>query len=181
MKRILPCTLFLSLLVLASTTRATDIESLNTYVSRIGKLIEIVSDRPNLNYEFVVTEDQDPQLTMDREKGVISISYGLLKQLSDEAELAATLALAIGRLADYINIDRESAKFMSYAGYDPQALLDIQEQYFFSANLMSEHWLTAIYPTPLSAGTIAANRVMIKKYPEGLQRGAEDYYHEIND
>lgn len=175
MKRIL-----LVFLLLIGNAWATDYEAVGNYVTRIGKLIEIVSDRPNLNYEFVVTEDDMPALGLDREQGIIAISHGLLLQLTDEAELAAILALAISRLSDYINIDRESAKYMSYAGYDPKALLDLQEQYFHATNANVPHWLNTIYSTPISAGTIAANRVMIETLPKG-QRGAEDYYQEINN
>ncbi len=177
MQRIIACLL----IVISTQVTATDINSLETYVSRVGKLIEIVADRPNLDYSFVVSKDNDPYVHLSKEQGLIEISYGLLGQLRDEAELAATLALAIGRLADFINLDRESAKYIAFAGYDPQALLDIQKQFFHAVNADREHWLSSIYGKPLSAGTISANRVMIKKLPKGLQRGAEEYYKQFSD
>lgn len=153
---------------------------LSEYVSRVGKRMLMVSSRPGSNYHFEVTESSEPILQLDPESHKIIVSTAVLQQLRDEAELAAVLGLGVAKLNHSANIDRETATTMSYAGYDPNALLDLQQQYFYAANNQQYHWLRVIYPVPISAGTIAANKVMVQKMSKGLLRGAEDYQKEIN-
>ncbi len=154
--------------------------ALEEYVNRIGKRVVLVSDRPSTNYIFNVTSDGDAILSIDHETHTIIVSEGLLHQLHDEAELAATLSLAIGRLSHSADINRYVANNLVRAGYDPRALLDLQQQYFSSGTKNQQHWLSSIYNTPPSAGTITATKTMLQKMPPGLLRGAEVFNKQIN-
>lgn len=63
---------------------------LNEYVSRVGHKVAAVSDRPTLEYEFVIINDSIPN-AWALPGGKIAINRGLLVELSSEAELAAVL------------------------------------------------------------------------------------------
>ncbi len=151
------------------------------YISRVGKRVTLVSNQPGTNYNFRVLNTEDLNLNIDKETHTISISEGLLQQLKDEAELAAVLLLSALRM-DYhdANIDRDTATFLSHAGYDPHAMLDLQEQYFYSSISNQNHWMQVIYPIAPSAGTITSNKIMLEGMPKGLARNKEDYKKQIN-
>ena len=152
------------------------------YINRIGKRVMLVSSRPSINYNFRVLNTEELNLDIDRETHTISISEGLLQQLKDEAELAAVLMLSALRMDYATNVDRDTATFLSRAGYDPRAMLDLQEQYFYSLNRNSDqnHWMQVIYPVAPSAGTITANKAMLENMPKGLTRDMEEYKKQIN-
>lgn len=61
------------------------------YVQSIGDRIAAVSDRPNLPYEFIVTDDPSTNAS-SFPGGKILITRGFLWKLESEAELAAVLA-----------------------------------------------------------------------------------------
>ncbi len=61
------------------------------YVSRVGKKLAKVSDRPDLPYEFVVINNSVPN-AWALPGGKIAINRGLLIALDNEAQLAAVLA-----------------------------------------------------------------------------------------
>lgn len=63
---------------------------LTSYVSRVGHKVAAVSDRPTLDYEFVIINDSTPN-AWALPGGKIAINRGLLVELSSEAELAAVL------------------------------------------------------------------------------------------
>lgn len=150
------------------------------YISRVGKRVTLVSNRPTTNYNFRVLNTEEPSLELDRETHTVVISEGLLQRLKDEAELATVLLLSALRLDQNANLDRDTATFLSRAGYDPRAMLDLQEQYFHSSNNKQNHWMQVIYPKAPSAGTIMSNRIMLEKMPKGLARDEEDYKKQIN-
>jgi predicted Zn-dependent protease len=150
------------------------------YISRVGKRVTLVSNRPSTNYNFRVLNTEELDLEIDKETRTISISEGLLQQLKDEAELATVLLLSALRMDHTINLDRDTATILSRAGYDPKAMLDLQEQYFHSANNRQNHWLQVIYPIAPSAGTIMSNKIMLEKMPKGLARDEDDYKRQIN-
>jgi predicted Zn-dependent protease len=150
------------------------------YVSRVGKRVTLVSNSPSTNYNFRVLNTDELDLEIDRETHTIIISEGLLQQLKDEAELATVLLLSALRLDHHTNLDRDAVTFLSRAGYDPKAMLDLQEQYFYSANKRQYHWMQRIYPVAPSAGTIMSTRIMLEKMPKGLARDEEDYKRQIN-
>lgn len=150
------------------------------YITRVGKRVTLVSNRPSTNYNFRVIDTEELNLDINRETHTISISEGLLQQLKDEAELATVLLLSALRLGPTTNLDRDTATFLSRAGYDPRAMLDLQEQYFHTANKKQNHWMQVIYPIAPSAGTIMSNKIMLEKMPKGLSRDEEDYKRQIN-
>lgn len=149
------------------------------YVNRVAKRVIMVSDRPDNNYNIEILDTHEPVLQIDSETHTVAISEGVLHNLRDEAELAAALTLGMARLDNSPNIDKETAVYLSRAGYDPHAMLDLQEQYFSFSQNGKQHWLQELYPTPPSAGTIAANRMMIQKMPQGLLRGSESYQQKV--
>ncbi len=63
---------------------------LTQYVSSVGNKLAMMSDRPNLSYEFVVVNDSIPN-AWALPGGKIAINRGLLVELQSEAELAAVL------------------------------------------------------------------------------------------
>ncbi len=153
---------------------------LEEYINRVYKRLQIVSERPISNYFFAVIDSQQSELNYDAEKQTILISRGLLDELSDEAELAATLSLSVAKFSGEANPDRETVNNLYRAGYDPVAMLDLQEEYFHAAHAGEEHWLRFIYSIPPTAGTITANRLLINNLQPGLKRDTEDYQKQIS-
>lgn len=150
------------------------------YISRVAKRVILVSNKFDNNYTFTVLNTEEPVLTLDPESHTISISTGVLRQLKDEAELAATITYAMAQMQNLTNVDRETANTLAMAGYDPHAMLELQEEYFHAANSQQYHWLKNIFPLPPTAGTIDANKVMLKNMPKGLARDTESYTRIIN-
>lgn len=150
------------------------------YINRIAKRIIMTSDEANNKYHFVVLSSTDPMLSIDDATHTLSISHGALAQLKDEAELAAIITLGMKIIDRSNNIDRATAIDLSKAGYDPQGMLDLQEEYFYASNNINKNWLKAVFPVFPTAGSISANRVMIQKMPKGLLRNAENYSKQIN-
>lgn len=150
------------------------------YISRVGKRVTLVSGRTSANYNFRVLNTEELNLDIDQDTHTISISEGILQQLKDEAELAAVLLLSALRMDHDTNIDRDTATFLSRAGYDPSAMLDLQMQYFYSATKNQNHWMEVIYPIAPSAGTITSNKIMLEGMAKGLARNKEDYKKQIN-
>ena len=66
-------------------------EALTRYVNLVGKTIGEVSDRPNLEYRFAILNSSE-QNAFAAPGGYIFITVGLLKTLTNEAELAGVLA-----------------------------------------------------------------------------------------
>jgi predicted Zn-dependent protease len=153
---------------------------LEEYVSRVGKRVTLVSGQDHVTYNFRVLNTEEPSLEIDRTTHTISLSEGVLRQLQDEAELATVLLLSALGIDHIVNLDRDTATILARAGYDPHAMLDLQEQYFHSVNRNETHWMRTIYPIPLSAGTITSNKIMLEGMPKGLARDEEDYKKQIN-
>lgn len=63
---------------------------LTAYVQSVGKRLAVVSDRPDLPYEFVVLNDSVPN-AWAMPGGKIAFNRGLLYELNSEAELAAVM------------------------------------------------------------------------------------------
>lgn len=152
---------------------------LEEYVNRVNKRLQVVSERPSSKYFFAVVDSKELALSYDPDTRTILISRGLLTQLHDEAELAATLSLSIAKFSGETNPDRETVSNLYRAGYDPKAMLELQEQYFHAAHAGQDHWLKVIYNMPPTAGTITANKLMISNMEEGLQRDSDDYHKQV--
>ena len=153
------------------------------YINRICKRVTLVSNIPATNYNFRVIKTEELSLEIDKQTSTVKISQGILEQLKDEAELAAVLLLSTLRIENLDNVDREAATLLSRAGYDPQAMLDLQEQYFYTANSNKtvSHWMRVIYPTVPSAGMITSNKIMLQNMPKGLTRDEDDYKKQIHE
>ena len=146
------------------------------YVNRVAKRVSMVSDRPTDNFNVTVDNTNSIEFSIDAEQHTLTISQGTLEQLKDEAQLATVLTIAISRLNNTRDIDRETANTLYKAGYDPNALLDLQEQYSNQHNA----WLSEVFVTPPSASSIDANKAFIDKMPKGLLRDSENYTKHIN-
>lgn len=144
-------------------------ESVSEYVNRIAKKIIIVSDQSSINYQFSVNDNPIPEISFDQEDNKIIVSSGLLQNLSDEAELAAILSLAMAKYAGLADPDQATINYLYRAGYDPRALIDIQEQGLY-ANL---------YATPVTASTIEYNKHRIASLPKGLLRESVNFCNHI--
>lgn len=68
------------------------------YVNLVGRAVAATSDRPNLNYRFAILNDQTIN-AFATPGGYIFVTRGLLKQVKNEAELAAVLGHEIGHVS----------------------------------------------------------------------------------
>lgn len=150
------------------------------YISRVAKRVMVVSDRPDNKYKFQVTRSDDPSIELDHDSNTITISKGALDQLNDEAELAATLTLSMERLDNAPNVDQRSIHALANAGYDPQAMLDLEEQYYYNLHSNNESWMKELFPASPTSDSIMADKMVVEKMPKGLTRGSETYKQQIN-
>jgi len=154
---------------------------LEEYVNRVAKRILIVSHNPSSHYIFSVTQDNTPLIEIDPQSNSIIISHGLLTNLLDEAELAAVLSLAIAKLNHNPDPDRSTLTNLAHAGYDPQALVDLQERYLLADPIHPTTWIVGLDSSTIDAGTVTYNKEMLKKLPHGLMRGTEQYQKQIGN
>ena len=142
-------------------------DAVEEYINRIGKKILVVSAHPGMNFQFKSISAADQILELDQASNTVALSHGLLKNLKDEAELAAILTLSMEKLAHSNDIDQDTIKYLFRAGYDPQALIDLQQN--------QAEFLQVIYTTSPSADIIEKNKDTVSRVPLGLKRGAEEY------
>lgn len=146
---------------------------LEEYVSRVGKKILIVVDNPKYNYEFSIINSKSSQLHSNGP--LIQISEGLLINLQDEAQLAAVLSNTIA--GEQLIDDKNSMLYMSRAGYDPMAAIELQEIYLSSR---SGKWLKDVfYNNPPNIDRLAINKQIVEGLPKGLQRAKERFNKNI--
>lgn len=93
---------------------------LQRYVSRVGTLVALQSDRPSLPYSFSVVQNADPT-ALALPGGFVLVSTGLLRQLETESELAAILGHEIAHVAqkhglEVILRDRRLSNLLDFAG-----------------------------------------------------------------
>jgi len=74
--------------------------AVHAYVDRVGQRIAYLSDRPTVQYEFIIL-DNDLVNAFAAPGGFIFITRGLLESLNDEAELAMVLGHEIGHVTAY--------------------------------------------------------------------------------
>lgn len=72
-------------------------DALNTYLNKVGQVVAKNSERPELDYHFVVI-DTDIINAFAAPGGYVFITRGALNQVQDEAELAAIIAHEIGHV-----------------------------------------------------------------------------------
>ncbi|MBS3761912.1 MAG: M48 family metalloprotease [Planctomycetes bacterium] len=92
---------------------------LNEYVTRVGTLVALQSDRPSLPYSFAVVENEDPT-ALALPGGFVFVSTQLLRMLHSESELAAILGHEIAHIAEKHGLeitlrDRRIRSFVDFA------------------------------------------------------------------
>jgi predicted Zn-dependent protease len=152
---------------------------IDEYVNRIAKRIVVVSDQPDSNYVFKVVVSPTAGITYDPETNSILVSSALLAQLRDEAQLAAVLSLTIAKYSQQSDPDRNTLNNLYQAGYDPKALVELQEQYVISEGTQYP-WFGTMYTYPLSPNIVRNNQAVVNTLPSGLLRGDEAYRKAIS-
>jgi len=79
------------------------------YINSLGQKIAIHSERPNLNYEFYVVDSKEIN-AFAVPGGFIYVTTGIIKELDNEAQLAAVIGHEIGHIAK-----KHSVKFLQRA------------------------------------------------------------------
>ncbi len=79
-------------------------EALQTYVTTVGRLVALQSERPTLPYSFAVVQSGTPN-ALALPGGYIFVSTGLLKMLHSESELACVLAHEVCHVAHKDGVD----------------------------------------------------------------------------
>lgn len=153
--------------------------ALDEYINRIAKKLITVSDQPQINFIFKVISSRTAGLAFDQEDNSILVSSALLAQIIDEAELAAVLSLGLAKYGNLPDPDKITINNLYRAGYDPQALIDLQEQYFLARPEQPMQWLSTLYTWPISNSAISYNKTLLKNMPIGLARDAESYREAI--
>lgn len=88
---------------------------LTAYVQQVGKKLAVVSDRPNLPYEFVVLNNDVPN-AWAMPGGKLAINRGLLVYLEDEAQLAAVMGHEIVHAAARHGAQQQTQNVLMGAG-----------------------------------------------------------------
>ncbi len=99
---------------------------LNRYVAKVGQRLAMVSDRPQLPYEFVVINDSTPN-AWALPGGKIGVNRGLLVELENEAELAAVLGHEIVHAAARHTANRMQQGIFLQVGMAGIATLSIHD------------------------------------------------------
>jgi predicted Zn-dependent protease len=197
------------------------------YVRKVGQKLVDVSDRPNLPFEFVVLNNPVPN-AWTLPGGKIAINSGLLKELKNEAELAAVLSHEIVHAAarhGAQSIERDAAmqlavagvnaasedneyhdmmmagaslgatllhfrysreaefeadkygmKYMSKAGYDVNAAVELQKMFLRLSEGKESSWVEGLFAShPPSIERVKANERTAKKLPKGGYLGEKEY------
>jgi predicted Zn-dependent protease len=102
---------------------------LTRYVNLVGRAVAATCDRPSLDYHFAVLNDQSIN-AFATPGGYVFVTRGLLKQVTNEAELAAVLGHEIAHISqkhmlDVIQRTKQIAGIsqagLAYANQDPRA------------------------------------------------------------
>ena len=88
----------LALQVLARYNGTYDNPELTRYVNLVGRAVALTSDRPNSDYYFAIL-NHDSINAFATPGGYVFLTKGLLKQIRNEAELAAVLGHEIGHIS----------------------------------------------------------------------------------
>lgn len=157
---------------------------LNEYVSRVGKKIVLVTENPCAEYNFKV---EDSNMPVKIEENNIILDKTTLKNLDDEAELAAVLANAINRAnrnfskTTQTKEDQEIIDSLSKAGYDPNAVIDLQEKYLNAPYNKKYSWIKSLSKHKINKNRINSNKNFLAKKPKGLQRNKHKFINIVTD
>lgn len=113
--------------------------------------------------------------------GVLAAQQTLKDKENRELLVGATLVGAELILLKYsrkaeLEADSYGMRYMSKAGYDPMAAVQLQEMFLRLAENESSNWLTGLFLThPPTEERLEANRKSASKLPKGGFIGAEEY------
>jgi beta-barrel assembly-enhancing protease len=167
--------------------------ALHEYVNRIGKKITLVSNDPNLRIQFSLSDSKTPQIKQKSNR--LYISTSLISLLEDEAELAAIIAHELAHknqkhnastffstytAYEEIAADKLAMKYISRAGYDPKALIDLQTR--FKSYTDNDSNLTKGYIArhALSEQRLTSATKSLKKLPKNFNRNKEIFAKHTN-
>ncbi|MBX3245620.1 MAG: M48 family metalloprotease [Myxococcales bacterium] len=179
-------------------------DALSDYVRSVGERVAAASDRPGVDYRFLILDSPDPQAWAVPDRRVF-VTRGLLAVLDSEAELAAVLAHEIGHhsaghldhLADDLaaqdwgdpvgltlahSRDRErqadqlSVLFLHRAGYDVRAVSSMLRALHRSADEAQRGW--ARRHPPLSVRLARVERAIDRRGGGDLH--AERYLRHVD-
>ena len=92
------------------------------------------------------------------------------------AQVAAGLIHTKYGRDDELEADYYGMTYMSRAGYDPMAAVDLQETFVRLSKDQSQNWLAGLFAShPPSAGRVEANRETARNLPQGGHLGIETY------
>lgn len=74
-------------------------DELQTYVNKVGKIVALAGDRPNIDYFFAVVDSADVN-AWAAPGGYVFVTSGAIAQMSDEAELAGVLGHEITHVTE---------------------------------------------------------------------------------
>jgi predicted Zn-dependent protease len=89
----------LAMRAFAMLGRPVENEALTRYVTLVGRLVAVQSERPSLPYWFAVVKNNDP-IALSLPGGYVFVTTGLLKSLRTESELACVLGHEIAHVAE---------------------------------------------------------------------------------
>lgn len=111
-------------------------EAINRYVTSIGQRLAKSSDRPSIPYTFQVVDD-DSVNAFATMGGFVYVHTGLMKRVSNEAELASVMAHEIGHIVGRHAIEnmRKAAitqGLLTAAGLDSQTFVQLGVQLVYN-------------------------------------------------
>lgn len=126
----------IALQVVARYGGTIDDPQLVRYVNLVGRSVANTSDRPDIAYHFAIL-NHDSINAFAAPAGYIFVTNGLLKQVQNEAELAAVLGHEIAHVSEkhILEVIQRSKQLagvteagLSYAGKDPAAFKNVIDQ-----------------------------------------------------
>jgi predicted Zn-dependent protease len=123
----------IALQVVARSGGVLDQPDVTRYVNLVGRAVALTCDRPTIPYHFAVLNDKSIN-AFAAPAGYVFITYGLFKQLRNEAELAAVLGHEIAHVSkkhilDEIQRSKQIAGVaeagLAYAKQNPQQFKNI--------------------------------------------------------
>ncbi|PSF37816.1 peptidase [Aphanothece hegewaldii CCALA 016] len=111
-------------------------EAINRYITKIGQRLAQSSDRPNIPYRFQVVNNNSINAfaTMG---GFVYVHTGLIKKVSNEAELASVIAHEIGHIVGRHAIENMKKTaitqgLLTAAGLDSQSFVQLGVQLVYN-------------------------------------------------
>lgn len=123
----------IALQVVARYNGVSDDAALTRYVNLVGQAVAMTSDRPDIPYRFAIL-NHDSINAFAAPAGYIFVTRGLLKQIKNEAELAAVLGHEVGHVSEkhILAVIQRSKQIsgvaqagLAYANQNPEAFKGI--------------------------------------------------------